>query len=113
MDLYEPFPVFYGFANVSSNTTAAVVISSAAGRQIRVMSMLMVCGSVATNITFLTGTGTGATVISSSYANAANGGATLPFSPVGWFQTSSGQALTATAGSAGSPTGLTFTYRLV
>lgn len=71
-----------------------------------------VCGGTGTNATFNSkGSGQG-TAISPLFANAANGGAVLPFHERGWFETELGEALTLTTGS-GATTGVLVTYARV
>jgi hypothetical protein len=91
-------------ATASGDTDVVALVSS---KKIRVLSAYMVTGGTATTVYFKTkATGTHLTA---DFANAANGGAVLPFAPVGWFETLSGEALTATLG-AGSTTGIGVVY---
>ena len=101
------------FTNIASNQTDASVVASKTGRIIRVLGMACEAGATATNITFNTkGSGAG-TAISMLFALPANGGFVLPIvssegqSP--WFQTNSGEALTATTG-VGSTVGVHVIY---
>lgn len=96
-------------ANVAASSTDSSIIAAVTSKKLRVVSLVMVCGATATNITFNTKPGGAGTAISMLFANAANGGAVLGYNPVGWFETSSGEGLTATTG-AGSTTGVQITY---
>ena len=99
----------YALANVTASQTDAAVISAVSGRSLRVLSVVVLCGATATNITFNSkGSGAG-TAISCQFQNAANSGAVLPFNEGGWFQSSSGEGLTVTTGT-GSTTGVQVTY---
>lgn len=99
----------FAFANIAASTTDGAIVTAVTAKIIRVLALSCVAAATATNITFNTKPAGAGSAISCLYANAANGGEVLPFNPVGWFQTSSGEGLTATTG-AGSTTGLTVTY---
>lgn len=105
----EALPVNYAFANVAASQTDSSVVTATASHKIRVLSLAFVAGGTATNITFNSKGGGAGTAISCLFANAANGGAVLPYNPHGWFETNSGEALTVTTG-AGSTTGIQLTY---
>lgn len=101
----------YAFANVAASQTDSSIIAapSSSDRRFRILSVAFVTGATATNVTF-NSKGSGAGVaISCAFQNAANGGAVLNFNEAGWFETSKGEALTATTG-AGSTTGIQVTY---
>ncbi len=95
----------YAFANIAASQTDATVIAAIPGKSIRVLSIAFVTGATATNITLNTKPDGAGTAITCLYANAANGGAALPSSGNGWFQTNVGEGLSATTG-AGSTTGI-------
>lgn len=99
----------FAFANIAASATDSSLVAAVASAKIRVVAALVVTGATATNVTFNTKPGGAGTAISMLFANAANGGAVLPFNPVGWFQTSAGEGLTATTGS-GSTTGIQIVY---
>jgi len=101
-------PIF-AFANIAASQTDSNIISAVALKKIRVLSLICITGATATNITFNTKPTIAGSAISMLFANAANGGAVLPFSPIGWFETSIGEGLTATTG-AGSTTGVQVVY---
>lgn len=98
-------------ANVAQSQTDSSVIAAQTGKKIVVTGVAFVAGGTATTAVFNSkGSGAG-TAISPTFANAANGGAVLPFHAKGWFVTNSGEALTVTTG-AGSTTGIIVTYEL-
>ncbi len=90
---------------VTASQTDSSVISGVATKKLRVLSMVSHCAGTGTTLLLESGTGTRI----HKAANGANGGEVLPFNPIGWFETASGSALTATTG-AGSDTELTITY---
>jgi hypothetical protein len=96
-------------ANVAASQTNTVLIAGTAGKKIRVLQ-LFVIASAATSITFSTTTGN--TAISPTIPNAANGGEVLTFSPIGWFDTNTGDGLECTTSSGGT-TGILLKYVLV
>lgn len=96
-------------ADVAASQTDSSVIAAVSGKQILILSAAWVTGSTATTLVFNSkGSGAG-TAISCTYSNDAYGGAVLPFSPLGWFQTNSGEALTVTTG-AGASIGIEIVY---
>lgn len=99
----------FAFANVAASTTDSSIVAAVASKKIRVLSAIMQCGATATNITFNSKPAGAGTAISMLFANAANGGEVLSFTPIGWFETTSGQGLTVTTG-AGSTTGVQVVY---
>ena len=102
---YANVPAQYAFAGIAASQTAASLVTAVAGKKIRVLALAFVCGATATTATFNSDGG----AISMLFANAANGGAILPFNPVGWFETDTGEALTLTTGT-GSTTGVNVVY---
>lgn len=97
------------FATVAASQTDANVITAVASRKLRILSVVFVCDSNATNIVFNSKSGGAGTAISPTFYNGANGGATLPENYGGWMQTNSGEGLSATTG-AGGNTGVLVTY---
>ena len=93
------------YANISASQTASEVIAAVPFKSIRVVSLACICGSTGTNITFNSSTN----AITCLIANGANGGEILSYMFEGWFQTTPGEALTATTGS-GSATGVLINY---
>lgn len=102
----------YAFANVNASSTDSSLVAAVAGKKIVVLAAYAVAGGTATDLTFNTKPSGSGTAISAKLANAANGGEILPFSPIGWFQTSTGEGLTVTTGS-GSATGIGVVYLTV
>lgn len=96
------------FVNVAASATASSVVAAVPGKVIRVLGVVFVAGGTATNATF----NSASAAISCLFANAANGGAVLPYAEQGWFQTVPGEALTVTTG-AGATTGIQIIYSLV
>ncbi len=104
--------ILRAIANISASQTDSSIVTAVTGKKIRIVAVAAVAAATATNITFNTkpaGAGTG---ISPVFANGANGGEVLPYNPRGWFETNSGEGLTATTGS-GSATGVLINYILV
>jgi len=95
----------YAKANIAASQTASELVAAVPGKKIRVLACAFVCGATGTNATL----NSASTAISCLFANAANGGAVLPLNPLGWMETSEGEALTLTTG-AGSTTGIQVIY---
>lgn len=89
-------------ASVSATTT---VIAAVTSKKLRVHQLVASAGATATTMTF-NNTGLATAPV---FQNGANGGEVLSFSPMGWFETTSGSALTVTLG-AGSTTGILVGY---
>lgn len=99
----------YLLANVAAGGTDTPLVAAVAGKRIRVLAAIMVCGSTATTFTFNSKPGGAGSAISPTFPNGSNGGAVLPFCPAGWFQTNVGEGLSATTG-AGSTTAVQLVY---
>lgn len=99
----------YAFANVAASQTDSVIVASPGAVKIRVLAVYAVTGGTATNLTFNTKPAGAGSAISPLFANAANSGEVLPFSPIGWFETNTSEGLTVTTG-AGSTTGIGVVY---
>lgn len=97
-------------ANVAASQTDSEIVAAVTGAIIRVLSVAMVCGATATNVTFNTKPSGSGTAISPLFANGANGGAILGENLLGWFQTNRGEGLTVTT-AAGSTTGILVIYQ--
>lgn len=91
--------------NVAASQTDSSVIAAVTSKKIRVLALFTITGTSATDLTFQSN----ATAITCLIANAANGGAVLPYNPVGWFETTAGEALKVTTG-AGATTGIHVVY---
>lgn len=99
----------FKFVNVAASATDGAIVTAVAGKRLRVLAVAFVAGATATTCTF-TSKGAGAgTAISCAFANAANGGAALGPSALGWFETVEGEGLSVTTG-AGSTTGIQVVY---
>lgn len=99
----------FALLNVAASATDTALVAAVTSKKIRVLAAVFVAGGTATNLTFNSkpaGAGTAKTCL---FANAANGGATLPFNQAGWFETVSGEGLSVTTG-AGSTTGIQVVY---
>ncbi len=108
-DTGENLTVKRGFATITAGSTSAAVITGVTGKKIRVLSMDARCGGTATTIVFESkGSGT-ATAKTPVFDNAIRGNVTLGYNPDGWFESISGEGVTATTGS-GSSTTLIYTY---
>jgi hypothetical protein len=99
----------WALANITASQTDSNIVTAVGGKIIRVVAMFAVTGATATNLTFNSKGGGAGTAISPLFANGINGGEVLPYNPVGWFQTASGEALTCTTG-AGATTGIQVVY---
>jgi len=97
-------PKFYSGTTAASQTDSTI-IAAVTSKILRVLAMVVQCGATATDITFESGTTTRIHKVPAG----ANGGQSLGFNPVGWFQTASGAALTVTTGS-GSSTEISIVY---
>lgn len=102
-------PKFSAPANVAQSQTDSQIVAAVTAKKIRVLGAFATCGATATNLTFNSKGGGAGVAISPVLQNGINGGEVLPFSPVGWFETVAGEALTVTTG-AGSTTGLLVVY---
>lgn len=100
------------FANIAAGTTDGSLVAAVSGKRIAVLAAAFVAGGTATNATFNSKPGGAGSAVSMTFANAANGGAVLPFNPHGWFLTKTGEGLTLTTG-AGSTTGVQVQYAYV
>lgn len=99
----------FAFANIGASATDSNVVTAVGSRKIRVLNVAIIAGGTATTVTFNSKGGGAGTAVSAVFANGANGGEVLGFSPFGWFETAVGEALTVTSG-AGSTTGIQVTY---
>ena len=99
----------FAFANVAASTTDGNIVTAVASKKIRVLAVVFVAGATATNVTFNSKPAGAGTAKSALFAAAANGGAALPYNPVGWFETVSGEGLTATTGT-GATVGIQVVY---
>lgn len=99
------------FVNVAASQTDTEIAPANPNAAIRIISLAMVTGGTATNVTFNSKeSGQAGIAITPLFANAANGGAVLPLNLYGWAQTLDvARAVTVTTG-AGSTTGITLNF---
>lgn len=93
--------------SVTASSTDASLIAAVASKKLRIVSLAVQAGGTATDLTFESD-GVSDTKLHKVQAGA-NGGQILPYNPVGWFETLSGEALLGTTG-AGSTVEITGTY---
>lgn len=86
-----------------------VVVTAVGGKAIRVVAGYFIAGSVATNLTFQSKPAGGGAAIGPTVQNVNNSGLVLPFLPLGWHQTVSGEALSVLLGG-GSTVGVQVVY---
>lgn len=96
-------------ANVAASQTDSNIVTAVASKKIRVLSFRLHAGATATNVTFNSKPAGAGTAISELFACAINGGRAEGFSPVGHFETVSGEGLAVTTG-AGATTGIGVVY---
>ena len=85
-----------------STATTTTLVAAVTSKKIRVLSMYLVCAAADT-ITLQSHTTTTNSDGGCSYA--ANGGISLPFNPLGWFDTTVGEALDMVTSAAGQVSG--------
>lgn len=93
--------------SIAASQTDSSVVAAVTSKKIRVVAMRVMVGGTATDLTLESDGGSDTVIHEGTYG--ANGGEVLPFNPVGWFETLSGEALIATTGS-GSTTKITLVY---
>jgi hypothetical protein len=96
-------------ANIAASQTDSSIVTAVAGKKIRVLASFCQAGAVATNVTFNSKPAGAGVAISPIFQDGINGGAVLPFNPMGWFETLVGEGLTVTTG-VGSATGILVLY---
>ncbi len=99
----------FALLNVAAAATDTALVAAVTSKKIRVLAAVFVAGGTATTLVFNSKPAGAGVAKSCLFANAANGGATLPFNPAGWFETVAGEGLSVTTG-AGSTTGIQITY---
>lgn len=100
----------FAFANIAASQTDSSIIAASGGRKFRVLAYRVLAGGTATNFTFNSQKGTSAgSAIAETLQCGANGGISVPFSPVGHFETNMSEGLTGTTG-AGSTVGVGVVY---
>ena len=96
-------------ANVTASSTDSNIVTAVGGKKIRVLSFRIHAAGTATNVTFNSKPAGAGTAISELFACGANGGRSEAFSPVGHFESATGEGLTVTTGT-GSTCGIGVTY---
>lgn len=108
----------FAFANVTASSTDAALtnpitgaaLASRAGQKIRVYAAFVVGDDTATDVTFYSNPDSGSsTAISPTLAFGSASGISLPYNPVGWFETKAGENLGVTTGT-GSTQGVHIVY---
>lgn len=94
--------------SIAASQTDSSVVAAVTSKKIRVLQAFVQAGGTATDITFESDDASADTQVWKVTAGA-NGGAVLPFSPIGWFETDAGEALIATTGT-GSTVQITLVY---
>jgi hypothetical protein len=100
------------FALENATTTDGEVVAAVTGKKIRVLAMWAGNYSAAeATIFFESGTTTAITATMSLAADGAAGAVLiLPFSPVGWFETAAGEALTVSVAGSTPTVGVNIVY---
>jgi hypothetical protein len=83
---------------VTASDTDESLIALVASKKLRILALVVQCGATATDVTFESSTTTRIHKVPAG----AIGGQVLPFNPVGWFETASGESLTVTTGAGSS-----------
>lgn len=96
-------------ANVASGTTDGSIVAAVASKKIRVLAFRINLAGTATNVTFNSKPAGAGTAISEVFQLDARGGFSGGFSPVGHFETASGEGLSVTT-AAGSQVGIGVVY---
>lgn len=103
-------------ANIAPSQTDSILVARIDGKRIVVVGGFVICAGTATSITFNRKPAGSGVAITSDMPFAANGGIcwsvpqTMPVGePCGYFETNSGEGLSATTGS-GSSVGVTLRY---
>jgi hypothetical protein len=95
-------------ADVGASATDAALVAAVAGRKIRVTGVGVSCGATPSTVVFNTKPGGAGTAISPIYNNSIS----LPYNQGGWFETNTGEGLSASTGT-GSTSGVNVTYDLI
>lgn len=113
------YKVLTAKANIAPSTTDAVLVATVKSKRVVVLGGFAIAAGTATTITFNTKPAGAGVAITSDMPFGINGGVVFPVpqtmpvgEPCGYFETSSGQGLTATTG-AGASIGVTVRYVLV
>lgn len=96
------------FDTVAASSTDSVLLAAVAGTKLRIHSLVVSCGGTPSTVQFNSKPGGASTAISPVFNNSL----VLPDNPQGWFETNSGEGLTASTG-AGSNTAIMANYSRV
>lgn len=94
------------FATIATGSTASNIITGVASKKLRILSIQIINGTIATSITF----NSASAAISPAFTLGANGSLAFPFNPHGHLETVAAEALTATTSAAGSSIGVLVSY---
>lgn len=97
-------PKFAAISGAASGNNT--ILGAVTGKKIRVVSMFFVCNAA---VTVKFKSAEGGSDLTGAMSFAANGGISLPFNPVGWFETAAGELLNMVLGGAQQVSG-GFTY---
>lgn len=88
----------------AATTPDNTLVAAVTGKKIRVLAMFAVMTGTAVTLRFESGTG--GTALTGQMQPSQGGGFVLPFNPVGWFETASGELLNLELGGAQSVDGV-------
>lgn len=97
------------FKAIPASQTDSIIVAAVPGKRIRVLSLIIQCGSTDTTAVFNSKPGGAGAPISMTFTNGANGGAVLNQAAGYWFETLPGESLSLTTG-AGSDTNVQLKY---
>jgi hypothetical protein len=92
-DRTELTPAFF-YEAVTASDTDEEIIALQASKKLRILSLFVQAGGTATDVTFESSTTTTKFKVTAGI----NGGCVLPFNPIGWFESASGESITVTTG---------------
>lgn len=96
--------------SIAAGTTDSALVDAVAGEKIRILGVVINHGDTTpSSVTFNSKSGSAGTAISPPLKTVANGGWVIPYSKQGWFETLSGEGLSASTGT-GSTTGVIVIY---
>ena len=105
--------VLNAFDSIAAGTTDSALVAAVTGKKIRVLAVVINQGDTTpSTVTFNSKPGGAGSAKDPALKAAANGGFVIPYNPVGWFETNSGEGLSVTTG-AGSTTAVSVVYELV
>lgn len=98
----------FAFANVAASQTDSNIVTAVASKKIRVVAVL-VSSALTSTVIFNSKPAGAGTAISATITPATGTSTVLPYNPVGYFETTSGEGLTVTTG-AGGASGIQVVY---